>query len=192
MHELRVGHPLAGGLRRNLHRHEQIVLAERGGHHALEERWRVDGAAAGWTGDDESGAERREHRRQIGRGVGVRHVAANRAAVTDGRVADLGRRVRERRAVLAERRRRSEIGVRRERADAHEPALHRDPLELGDAADVDDGRWRRQPELEQWDEAMTSGQQLRAGMLLEERAGFRNRARAVVVEICGEHGRRPS
>ena len=63
-------------------------------------------------------------------------------------------------------------------------AARRMPFSSGDAADVDERRRRRQPQLHQRDQAVPAGQQLRAGMLREQLLRVADRARAVVVEGC--------
>ena len=50
--------------------------------------------------DARTGVERGEHGRQIGGGIGVRDVAADRAAVAHRRIADMRRRLGQRRALL--------------------------------------------------------------------------------------------
>ena len=55
-----------------------------------------------------------------------------------------------------------QLRVRGERADANDVALARDPAQLGNAADVDDGGRRRQPQLQQRDQTVAAGEQLRA------------------------------
>ena len=67
---------------------------------------------------DESRVERDEHGRQIGRRIGVRDVAADRAAVPDGRIADDRRRLGERGRRRAQIGGRGQLRMRRQRADA--------------------------------------------------------------------------
>ena len=188
MRELHVRHPLTLHSCRNVDRDEQILLPERGRHHALEETVRIDGAASTRSRDGEARVQSREDGRQIGRRVGVRDIAADRAAVPDGRVADLRRRFRKRRAVLPECGGRGQFGVRRQRADPHRAVSDRNALELGDPADVDERRRRRQPQLQQRDEAVPAGQELGPGIFFQEIACFGNRSGPVVVEICCVHG----
>ena len=66
--------------------------------------------------------ERDEHGRQIGRGIGMRDVAADRAAVPDRRIADHRRRLGQRRRRVAQLGRRGQLRVRRQRADADDVA----------------------------------------------------------------------
>ncbi len=78
-----------------------------------------------------------------------------------------------------------------ERADPDLVARLRHALELGDAADVDDHRRGGQAELQQRNQRVAAGQELRAGMLAEQSMHVVERLRAVVVEVCGKHVRRP-
>src|SRR5207244_1265634 len=73
-------------------RDEDVVRLERGRKEALEELARGDCAAAALSGDRELGIACNAYGRQLGGGVGVRQAAANRAAVADLRVRDVGHR----------------------------------------------------------------------------------------------------
>ena len=68
--------------------------------------------------------------------------------------------------------------------------LPRDAAQLGDPADVDDGGRRRQTQLQQRQQAVAAGQQLRAGMRGEQLLRVGDRAGAVVVEGRCIHGLR--
>ena len=79
----------------------------------------------------------------------------------------------------------------RERPDVDRVTVDRDPAELRNPTDVDDGVRHRKTELEQGDEAVASGEDLGTGMLLEEVSGFCDGTGAVVVEVSGIHRSAP-
>ena len=115
----------------------------------------------------------------------MRDVAADRAAVANGRIADQRRRLRERRAVFAHDRRRRQLGVRRQRADRARRRLSTvTPLSSAMRPMSIERSRRRQAQLEQRNQAVSARKQLGAGMLAKQVAGFSDRARAVVVECC--------
>jgi hypothetical protein len=64
--------------------------------------------------------------------------------------------------------------VGRQRTDAHRAVLDRDALQFRDAADVDERRRRRQPELQERNQAVAAGQELCPRMLPEQLARFRH------------------
>ena len=64
----------------------------------------------------------------------------------------------------------------------------RDAAQLRNPTDVDDGRRRGQPELQERHQAVAAGQQLRAGMRGQELLGLGEGAGAVVVEAWCIHG----
>ena len=90
-------------------------------------------------------AERDEHGRQVGRGIRVRDVAADRPAVSNRRIADQSRRLRERGRRSPQVGRCGQLRVRRERADAKRSVADGDAPQLRDAADVDDRGRRGEP-----------------------------------------------
>ena len=159
--------PLALLAGRDVNARQHVLIAQGGGHHARAEISSIKSAAAARPGRRHPRAHGREHRWQIRSGIRVSHVATNRAAVSHGRIADTGCRVRERRTVLAERWRRGQFRMRRERTDSDRPVAHRNSLELGYPSDVNQRRRRREAELEQRDETMAPRKKLGARMLLQ-------------------------
>ena len=177
MRELLVRRALPAGRCRHVDRDQDFAVGQRGRHDAGEELIRRNGALPSRAGRDHAGVERDQDGRQIGGRIGVRDVAADRAAIPDRRIADDRRRLRQRGSRVAQIRRCRQVGVRRERADADPIALSRDAAQLGDPADVDDGRRRRQPQLQQRQQAVAAGQELRAGVRGEQLMRVGDRAR---------------
>ena len=145
-----------------------------------------DPLAAG-TDDHELGVERQHHRGEIGGRVAVGERAADRAAMTHLRVADLARRRRDDRAMLLEQR----IGVHRgmpgERPDRELRARIADVGELGEPPDVDELRRPCDPELHRRQEGVPACQHLRVGIRAEQATGMLDRLRQLVVERCRDH-----
>ena len=73
----------------------------------------------------------------------MRDVAADRAAVANCGIAHLLRSLGKCGALFAQHTRRGEISVRGERANSNDAVLRGHAPELGDPADVDQGRWGR-------------------------------------------------
>ena len=122
---------------------EHLVGPERGLEHAREElRGRDHPLSTGAVGD-ELGTESEHHRWHVRRRVAVRERAAERAAVTHLRVADLARRVRDDRAVLGEQAVGGDGGVTGERADRDVRAAVADVVEVGHATYIDEFRRAR-------------------------------------------------
>ena len=90
---------------RDPHLDDALVVVERGGEVALEEVGGGDRALARRAASDDRAVERGDHARDLGRGVGVRNGAADRAPRADGRVADERQRLREQRQSVAHDRR---------------------------------------------------------------------------------------
>ena len=77
----------------------------------------------------------REHRRRVvGGRIGVGQAAAERAAIADLRIADLGRGLGDDGTALAQQRRASHVVVRRARADLDRAVLLADAREARDPA----------------------------------------------------------
>ena len=72
------------------------------------------------------------------------------------------------------------------------PALARDSSQFRNTADVDNRGGHRQPELEQRNQGVTAGEQLRARMRRDELLRLGERTGPVIVEVCGIHVRHPS
>jgi hypothetical protein len=117
----------------------------------------------------------------------VRDVAADGAAIPHRGIADQPGGVGQRRRSFDDCRRRRDLRVRRERANADAAAALADAAELSEPADVDKRRRRGQSQLEQRDQAVAAGQQLGAWMFGQQRMRVGERASPVVIEICCVH-----
>ena len=91
-------------------------------------------------------------------------------------------------AACAQIRRRGQLGMRRERADADRIPLPRDAAQFRDPSDIDERGRRRQAQLQQRHEAVAAGEELRAGMRGEELMRVRDGPCPVVVEALCIHG----
>jgi hypothetical protein len=139
-------------------------------------------ALALWSGGAERRVEGEEHSGQVRRGIGVRDVAANRAAVADLRVADLSGRLREDRTAFGKNRRRGELCMSRQRADPDRVAGCRDALQRGNPSDVDERRWRCKAQLEQRDQAVSAREHFRVRVFGPQLLHLGERSSAVIVE----------
>ena len=81
--------------------------------------------------------------------------------------------------------------VRRERADSQRSVADGDAPQLRDAADVDDRGRHGEPELQQRNQAVTAGEQLRARIRRHQLLRLRERTGPVIVEVCGIHRQAP-
>ena len=81
---------------------EHLVIAKRGGEGTGEEGARVDRAMALRRLEMKTGVERKHDRRELGRGIGMREVAAECAAVADLRMGDVRHRLEEERRPLGD------------------------------------------------------------------------------------------
>ena len=114
-------------------------------------------------------------------------VAADRAAISHGGIANVPAAFGQGRAVVAQSGRRRQFRMRRQRADPYDAVLDHDAFQLGDAADVDQRGRRRQSKFQQRNQAVSASQDLCARILSEQIAGFGNRAGAVIIEIRRVH-----
>ncbi len=181
MRELDVRASLPFLLHRHLDGNQQVVFVKRSRHHALEKILRLDCLRAAAPAHHEAPAKRRQHGRQIGRWIGVSHVAADGPSISDRRIANLPGGFGQRRALFAQCF--GQLGVRHQRTNTYDAILDDDVLQLGNAADINQRRRRSQPEFQQRDQAMSACQNLGARMFPEQIARFGDRGRAVVVEI---------
>ena len=110
------------------------------------------------------GVERQHHRRIVGRRIGVREAAAERAAIADLRIADRRRRVGHHRALLRSSRRRRHVVMHRRGADLDLAVLLADAGQLRNARDVDERRRLAEPQLHQRHQAVAAGEQLAAAV----------------------------
>ena len=85
-----------------------------------------------------------------------------------------------------------ELGVRRQRADPPAPVLALDPVQTRDLAQVDEQRWRGQPQLHQRQQRVAAGEQLGVLAAVGERPDRAiERVRRDVVELGGDHPATP-
>jgi hypothetical protein len=113
----------------------------------------------------------------------VGEAAADRAAVADGGVPDPRERRREERGALAHERVALGGTLTSERADVEPAAVLADGLELGQPGEIDEGRRRREAQVEQRSEALAPGERLGvAPVARQQRERLLEARRAVVVE----------
>ena len=123
----------------------------------------------------------------------MRERAAERAAVAHLRVADLARRVREERRVLAQHVAVLDVVVTGEPTDRDVVARVAHVRQLGDAADVDEHRRGREAQLHQRQERVPACDQLGVVAVLgEQRDRAVDGVGARVVERGGDHDRLPA
>ena len=128
------------------------------------------------------------HRGQVGRRVAVRERAAEGAAVTDLRIADLAAAARQDRHVLAHQRVVLDVVVAGEAADRDRVAGVAHVGEVGEPTDVDEHRRRRQPQLHQRQQRVAAGEELGVVAVLgEQRDRVVDGVGAGVVERGGDH-----
>ena len=137
--------------------------------------------------DHDARIEGDEHGRQIRRRIGVRDVAADRAAIAHRRIADHRRGVGQRRRGRAQFGGGGQLGMRRQRADPQRVALPRDAAQLGTRPMSITAGGAASRSFSSGIEAVAAGQQLRARMRGEQRMRVGDGARAVIVEVCGAY-----
>jgi hypothetical protein len=122
-------------------------------------------------------------------GIAVGEVSADRGLVADEGVGDHRRGVGEDRILRADEVRALEHAFARAPADLERPALLHHVLEPGDPPDVHEMGGLAQPELEEGQQALPTGQHLRVVAVLGEQGhGFGQRSGGVVVERRRDHG----
>ena len=162
--------------------------AERSLEKALEEVVRRDRALAVRALDHERGVEREQRGRQVGGRIAVRDRSADRAAVPNLVVADLGGDGARHAALAREHVARLEVAVTRERADRDVIARVADVRQVADPADVDEHGRRREPQLHQREQRHAAREELGVFAVLgDQRDGLVGRTRAHVVERGGDH-----
>ena len=123
---------------------------------------------------------------EVGGGIGVGDRAADRPAVPDLRVADVPGGAGQQAAALGQDRVERQIGVPAERADRDPVAVLAHVAKVVEAADVDEQRRPRETELEQREQGVAAGQDLRV-LAPEQLDRLVDRAGAGVVEGGGDH-----
>ena len=184
-----------GALRQDRQPHlaEQLILVQRRGHDAFEERPRRDDAGAadlalGHHLGVEAGGDRAPFRRR----VGVGDTAAEGAAGADRAVRDVAHHRRQQAAERAVLDRLLERGMADAGADAEPAVLDPDAVELADAVDVDQMLRPRQPERHGRHQALPAGQHAAVvlGVAGEQVERFRDGLGGVVLERGGLHWRK--
>ena len=160
--------------------------AEIDGEEILKEVAGLDHPRAARAGDLDARFEREHDRRIVGRGIGVREAAAERAAIADLRIADLTGGIGHHRALLTQHRGRGHVVVHGRGADLDLAVLLANAGEARNAGDVDERRRLAEPQLHQRHQAVAAGEQFPARILqLLDR--LVHRRRAVVVELGRNH-----
>ncbi len=142
------------------------------------------------------GADRRVVRergcRFVGRGVGVREAATDRAACAHLEVAHLARGIGERGELRADRLVVRDLSVSRERADHDRPVgFGANFPERRDATEIDERLGLRESELHEGQEAVAARDHFRVAAFTELLDGIFDRRRRLIGERVRDH-RRPS
>ncbi len=129
-----------------------------------------------------------EERRPVAGGIGMGDRAADRPPVADLRIADMAREIDEARVVVDDDRVLHDLAVRRASPDAELVVRLHDAVETGDVLDVHQQRRLGEPELDQRDQAVAAGEDLRLSFaVLEDPQRFVQASRTDVVELTGDH-----
>ena len=175
-----------------VHRAEDLVLADGRGPRPDEELGRGHGAGAARAGDLELGVERERDRGELRRGVGMGDGTTDGPAVADLEVADQRDGLGQERHRFARRGVVLDRALRRHRLDRECAVRTRDAAEVVDPVEVDDVLEAREPQRQHRHEALTARQHLGlVAVLREQRDDVGDRFRCVVLERCGLHGQLP-
>ncbi len=178
--------------RRHLDGGDDLVIGKGGLEQAEEELRRADPPFAARGNGQDARLKGHEAGRQLGCGIGIGEITADRAAVADRGVGDQRYGLREQRGKGCDIRRTAEFRMRRQRADAQAVLGRADTLECGDARDVDERRRRREAKGKGGQKALAAGHHLGVrSRLLEQAPQFIQRRRLGVSERRPLH-RRPS
>ena len=167
---------------------EQLVGGEGGLEERLEEVDGGDLAPAARTLGHQRAPQGQDRRGEIRGGIAMGQGAAQRAPMTHLRVAHLVGGVGKERDLLLQQRRRLELMVTGQRTDGDlsVPLLYIGAVR--DAADVDQHRRGRQPQLHQGQQRVATGEDLGVlAVLGEQRHGLLHRAGAHVLELGRDH-----
>ena len=156
--------------RGDMDRREDLAVGQRRREVGHEEVVGLDHPVAAGARDLEAGIEGQQDGRDLGGGIGVGRAAAERAAVADADVPDMTQRRGDERRPLAHVRRPLDVDVARGRADAQAVAVGGDPAQLVDPADVDQQAGTRQAHVQQGQEALAAGDDLRRVIAVERRS----------------------
>ena len=126
--------------------------------------------------------------RQLGGGIGERDTSADSAAGPDGPVAHVRHRLGDQRRMAGDERRGLHGFVPRQRADDEPLRRQADPVEPGQAVDVDQRCGRGQAHVEGGHQALAAGQDAAvAAVALHQRQGLVERGGPMIGERGGLH-----
>ena len=181
--KLREGAALARLGQREAHLLDQFVGRARRHQHALEEFARGQGAAPPGVAQHHLAAQRQQHQRNLGAGVGMGHRAAHGAAVAHLEMRDEGEGLRQQRHFPRQARAPFHARLRGCRAHGQHAAFAAHEVQFVGARDVDQHAGLRQPHVEHGHQRLAAGQDPRLGPeRLELLHGLVGGFRAHVVE----------
>src|SRR5438067_4116039 len=173
---------------------DQLVIRQRRRKRAGKEVAGADGARAFWpSGHDLSIASDRDTG-QLGRRIGVREAAADRAAIADLVVRDVLHRCHQQRLRGLEALVVLDVAPAHARAEPHAICADRDAGELVQLAEIHEQRWRAEAKGERRDQALAARERLGSGVGGEEAQRLGKRCRCCIVEARQLHcsGRMPA
>ena len=174
--------PRSIGRGRHVNLGEQLVRLKARRQKPLEQGVGIDGAATPHARRHHRTAEDTHDHGRFGRRVRVRHAATQRAAGTDGVVADVAHGRGEHRRGRGNGRRALDGPMPSERTD-RQPTVDADASQLGDVVDVDQHRRSGQAQREHGQQALATGQDLRVVAVLGQQLnGLRHGFRSSIVE----------
>src|SRR5439155_6016582 len=164
---------------------EQLGRLQHGGNRPPEELARRHRALAALRLQHERRVKHQHDRRHVRSGVGMGEPAADRADVPHLQVADALRHLGDQWVSVPQQLRFEQLAVRGPGADAQPRARRLDSLELGQVPDVDQPARLSEPELEERQQAVPPGDELRVLADRLERLG--DALRAHVIEGSRNH-----
>jgi hypothetical protein len=120
--------------------------------------FRIDGAPATSALQHQPSSERYDACRQLGSRISKGKAAAERSAIADGSVRDMGHGLGDQRRVLRYQLVTLHLDVARHGAYAKHIALEFDAREAFDRIDIDQDRGRAQTHIERWHQALPAHQ----------------------------------
>lgn len=167
----------------DLDRGEHLVGRQRGREQAVEECARRNAARLAGALQHHLGLQREHAGRQFGGRIGMSEAAADRAAIADGGVADLGCRGAEQRQLRSDLGGREQVNVAGQCANGETFGIAGDAAKRRETGNVDQEIRGEQPEIERRDKALATGQKpCRPAMPGEEAQRFGLRGGSRIIE----------